>query len=370
MKHISILVKPASALCNLRCKYCFYADVTSLREVRSYGKMKHETAQKMIENIFRDLNDGDELTIAFQGGEPTLAGLPYFQFIVDCVNEQTKAVEVHYAIQTNGTIITERWCEFFKKNNFLVGLSIDGTPTYHDLNRLDPRGRGTFHRVLLTKKLFDQYGIEYNVLCVLTEPLSYHAKEVFDFINQQSFKFVQFIPCLDDLEATERNEYGLTPQGFYRFYKAFLPLWLEALKKGNCVSIKLFDDVINLLAVGRVTACGMLGNCQVQYVIEGDGSVYPCDFYALDEFRLGYIQEMGLREMFMSKVAKNFLCSRPISALPEKCQTCPFARMCRGGCKRMKDAVYVDEKSNFCGYQRFLTDFIPEIDGILQAIAS
>ncbi|MDQ0222120.1 radical SAM/SPASM domain-containing protein [Streptococcus moroccensis] len=368
MKHISILVKPASAWCNLRCKYCFYADVSSLREVRSYGKMKPETTELMIENIFRDLDDGDDLTLAFQGGEPTLAGLSYFEHMVSCVQKQTKQVSVHYAIQTNGTLINAKWCEFLKKNQFLVGLSIDGTPLYHDLNRLDPRGRGTFHKVKQTKDLFDAYEIEYNVLCVLTEPLSYHANDVYQFIKEQDIAYVQFIPCLDDLEADSPSDYALTPQGFNRFYSQLLPLWLADLKKGTRRSVKLFDDVLNLLVAHRVTACGMLGNCQIQYVIEGDGSVYPCDFYALDDYRLGYIQEMGLREMFMSKIAKHFLCSRPISALPQKCETCPFRQMCRGGCKRMKDAMYVDEAQDFCGYQNFLHQFVPEIDGILQQL--
>ena len=365
MKRISILVKPASALCNLRCKYCFYADISSLREVHSYGNMKEDTAQKMVENVFRDLDDGDELTIAFQGGEPTLAGLHYFEFVVECVKQQTKLVKVNYVIQTNGTIINRRWCQFLKDNNFLVGLSIDGTPTYHDLNRLDPRGRGTFHRVILTKQLFDEFEIEYNVLCVLTEPLSHHAKEVFYFIKSQEIKYVQFIPCLDDLGAEERNDYALTPRGFARFYHDILPMWQKEWEQGNYVSIKLFDDVVNLLVRHQVTACGMLGNCQIQYVIEGDGSVYPCDFYALDEYRLGYIQEMGLRKMFLSKVSKKFLCSRPISDLPDKCETCPFVKMCRGGCKRMKDAMYVDEVNDFCGYQTFLAEFLPKIDNII-----
>ncbi|MDQ0222594.1 radical SAM/SPASM domain-containing protein [Streptococcus moroccensis] len=368
MKHISILVKPASSLCNLRCKYCFYADVTSLRDVKSYGNMSFETAEKMINNVFRDLDDGDNLTIAFQGGEPTLAGLKYFKHIVECVKNQRKEVQVHYAIQTNGTIINKYWCEFLKENQFLVGLSIDGLPMYHDLNRLDTRGRGTFHRVKETKKLLDAYDIEYNILCVLTEALSYHAEEVFDFVRQEHIRYIQFIPCLDDMNASERGEYALTPQGFARFYKKILPLWIDELDNSNYISIKLFDDVINLLVNHQVTACGMLGNCQVQYVIEGDGSVYPCDFYALDEYRLGYIQEMGLREMFLSKIAKKFLCSRPISAVPSKCSECPFVKMCRGGCKRMKDTMYVDEEMDFCGYQTFLRGFVPQISLILERV--
>lgn len=366
MKHISILVKPASSWCNLRCKYCFYADISSLREVRSYGKMKSETTELMINNIFKDLEDGDSLTLSFQGGEPTLAGLSYFEHVITCVQKQSKSVKVNYSIQTNGTLINEMWCEFLKSHNFLVGLSIDGTPLHHDLNRLDLRGRGTFHKVKKTKELFDMYGIDYNVLCVLTESLSYHAKEVYEFIEVQNIQFIQFIPCLNDLESEEISDYTLTPKGFARFYEELFPLWFESFKRGKRWSIKLFDDVINLLVTHRVTACGMLGNCQIQYVIEGDGSVYPCDFYALDDYRLGYIQDMGLRDLFLSKISKNFLCSRPIETLPKQCEVCPFVKMCRGGCKRMTEVMYVDESQEFCGYQEFLSKFVPQIEDILQ----
>lgn len=357
-----MLIKPASALCNLRCKYCFYANVSSLREVRSYGKMKIDVAEQMITNIYKDLENGDELTLAFQGGEPTLAGLSYFRDITELITKQTKHVRAHYAIQTNGTVINEKWCAFLKEHNFLVGLSIDGHSLYHDLNRVDTRGRGTFQRVLQTKDLFDRYEIDYNVLCVLTNPLAKEAKKVFRFLKEQRIHYVQFIPCLDDLDVVERNGYVLTPKRFASFYHQILQLWLGELQQGHYISIKLFDDIINLLVHRQVTACGILGNCQVQYVIEADGSVYPCDFYVLDEYRMGYIQEQTLRQLFSQDISKKFLCEK--EPLSEKCRTCPFLKMCHGGCKRMKDAIYVDER-NFCGYAHLLKEFVPKIDEIL-----
>lgn len=365
MKHISILVKPASSLCNIRCKYCFYSNVSSLREVRSFGKMKEDIAEKMIANIFVDLEDGDELTIAFQGGEPTLAGLNYFKMVVALVESQSKKVQIHYAIQTNGIIINHKWCTFFKKHQFLVGLSIDGHPLYHDLNRIDPKGRGTFQRVLHTKKLFDTYEIEYNILCVLTNPLAKEAKKVFRFLKEQQIRYIQFIPCLDELNALKRNRYALTPKRFFGFYHQIFQLWLEELKQGNYISIKLFDDILNLLVRRQVTACGILGNCQIQYVIEADGSVYPCDFYVLDEYRMGYIQEQTLRALFEQDISQQFLCER--TTLPKKCMQCSFHKICRGGCKRMKDAMYLDQR-DFCGYQHVLKEFVPKIEELMEML--
>ncbi len=363
MKHISVLVKPASSLCNIRCQYCFYANVSSLREVRSFGMMKQEVAGKMIDHIFRDLDNGDHLTLAFQGGEPTLAGLAYFRHIVSLVSKQEKQVFVHYSLQTNGLLINEAWCEFLREHQFLVGLSIDGHKVQHDLNRLDPKGSGTFDKVIKTKRLFEVYEIEYNVLCVLTDLLSKEAKKVFQFIKEQNIQYIQFIPCLDDLDATERNRHALTPKSFASFYHELLVLWIEELRSGHYIHINLFNDLMNLLVHQKVTACGMLGNCQIQYVIEADGSVYPCDFYVLDEYRMGYIQDQTLRDLFAQANSKKFLCSR--TALPTACGNCSFQSMCRGGCKRMKDAVYVDD-SGYCGYQHLLKEFTPRVEEIFR----
>ncbi|WP_125705762.1 radical SAM/SPASM domain-containing protein [Lacticaseibacillus daqingensis] len=366
-KHISILIKPASSLCNLRCKYCFYANISSLREVKSYGRMKPATTTALIANVFADLEDGDELTIAFQGGEPTMAGQRYFEDFLAKVAQQPKQVLVHYALQTNGMVINDSWCQMLKAHDFLVGLSIDGTPIYHDLNRVDVRGRGTFHRVMCTKALFDQYGIAYNVLCVLTNPLAKHAKKVFDFFHQNHVQYVQFIPCLDDMDATSRSEFALTPERFASFYATYFKLWWAQLQRGEYQSVKLFDDVVNQFKYRRRTACGLDGHCQIQYVIEADGSVYPCDFFALDQYRMGYIQEQTLRELFSQPMAFDWV--QPRAALPAYCDTCPFKQACCGGCKRMKDAMYVTPAGDFCGYRQLLTQLVPKIDEIVATAA-
>lgn len=356
MKHISVLIKPASSLCNIRCKYCFYANVSSLREVRSFGKMKIDVLEKMIENIYIDLEDGDTLTLAFQGGEPTLAGLAYFKKVVATIQLQDKKVTVHYALQTNGTMINERWCQFLMENDFLVGLSLDGRSDSHNSNRIDAQGKGTFGRVLQTKQLFDRYNIKYNVLCVLTNQLARSPKKVFAFLLENQIRYVQFIPCLDELDAEEKSYYALTPERFASFYQTVFSLWLQEYRRGNYISVKLFDDIYHLFTKGIVGACGMLGNCQVQYVIEADGSVYPCDFYVLDEYRMGYITDSTLKELFEQPVAKEFLCEK--SEMKQTCLSCPFRKACNGGCKRMKDTVYVNKKDDFCGYQAVLKQVV------------
>lgn len=364
MKQVSILIKPASALCNLRCQYCFYADISSQREVRSFGRMKKVVMKKLIDQVYVDLNDGDQLTIAFQGGEPTLAGLPYFKEFVAQVHSQKKAVNVQYALQTNGMRIDNEWCLFLKENNFLVGLSIDGNEEYHDLFRVDRKGQGTYQKVLESKKLFDQYHIDYNILCVLTNQLAKEPKKVYQFLQKENIKFIQFIPCLSELQATKRDIYSLTPERFANFYHTMLQLWLEELSLGTYRSIKLFDDMFNLLVNRQVNACGLTGNCTIQYVIEADGSVYPCDFYVLDEYRLGNIQEQTLRELFEQEISFKFLCEKKV--MKTFCQNCPYKNLCCGGCKRMNEVMYVNKNEDFCGFKQVLADFINKLPVVEQ----
>jgi uncharacterized protein len=148
MKHLSLMIKPASSLCNMRCRYCFYADISGLRQVASHGIMETRTAHAIIENVFKDLEDGDEVSFAFQGGEPTLAGLPWYEDFTETVSAQPKRVKTQYALQTNGLLINGAWGEFFNKHNFLVGLSIDGGARFHNDNRVDAQNRGTYRAVM------------------------------------------------------------------------------------------------------------------------------------------------------------------------------------------------------------------------------
>ncbi|MBJ8325776.1 radical SAM/SPASM domain-containing protein [Streptococcus pacificus] len=366
VKHISVLIKPASGLCNIKCQYCFYSDITSIREVKSYGKMSLKTMTRMIHQIFTDLSDGDELTLSFQGGEPTLVGFTFYEELTNLVDAlcRKKKVAVHYAIQTNGTLINDRWCQLLKKHKFLVGLSIDGTPLHHDLHRLDMKGRGTFQRVIRTKKLFDHYEIDYNILCVLTESLAKEPKAVFDFIQKEKIQYIQFIPCLDGLRSHNKHDYSLTPESFSLFYIQLFDLWFERFHNGQYYSIKLFDDLFNLFIRREITACGITGRCQVQYVIEADGSVYPCDFYVLDEYRMGYIQEKTLKELFEQEISFAFL-NEP-KQYSDYCATCPFEHICCGGCKRMKDVMYVSKSGHFCGFQEVVGYFLQHLDDIVR----
>lgn len=360
MKYVTVMLKPASSLCNMRCKYCFYADVSSLRQVRSFGMMTQDTARRVIANIFTALEPGDHVTLSFQGGEPTLAGLEFYRFFVNTVTEHANGrIGVSYTLQTNGYLIDEDWCAFLKEHDFLVGLSLDGAAVYHDANRVDAAGEGTFKRIMSTKTLFDRYGVAYNILSVLTRELARHPRQVWSFLLEQNIRYVQFIPCLGSLEEAD-DVHALTPERYGSFYSQLFPLWLEQYKKGNYISVKLFDDLINLLAFGQCNACGLMGFCHAQIIVEADGSVYPCDFYVLDQYRVGSLAEQPLHEI-MSDPAMDAFQRRQRREQP-LCSSCRYQKMCRGGCQRMTGSVFYDPKRRVCGHQKFLDQWYPQLE--------
>lgn len=366
MRQFTVMIKPASSLCNLRCRYCFYNDVASRRKISSYGVMTLKTVTSMLSNIFCDLEARDRITFSFQGGEPLLAGIDFFEFFVRSVNSLRDDVCVEYTVQTNGTLIDETWCAFFKKYNFLVGLSMDGPKEFHDANRVDKNGKGTYQRVADAKNMLDKYGVEYNVLTVLTNELAKQPEKFWKTVRKLGISYVQLIPCLDEFEGKETHQFTLTPQRFAYFYTELFELWKRDYNRNEIVSVKLFDDILNLLVYRICTACGMTGYCSPQLVIEADGSAYPCDFYVLDEYKIGNITKQTLLKLLSSQQASDFL-KRPYIQM-NMCRTCRYKLICGGGCKRMYKEVCGSENSLFCGYKCFLDAKIDELCEVAEQV--
>lgn len=213
MKQHTFLVKPASSLCGLRCRYCFYEDVAQCRETQSMGIMSRETAQNLLRAAAQAAQPGDIIQITFQGGEPTLAGLDFFRDFIAMEQELIPSgVTVNHSIQTNGMALTAEWADFFRKNQFLVGLSLDGARDFHDALRVDAQGKGTWERAVAALKLLDQAGVETNLLCVVTGPMARSPQKVYQSLGKLGNHPLQFIPCLDPLEAPRGTmPYSLSP---------------------------------------------------------------------------------------------------------------------------------------------------------------
>lgn len=334
MNSVTFLIKPASSLCNMRCKYCFYEDVASSRSLKSMGIMTRDTARRIVSEAFRVVGRGGRITFMFQGGEPTLAGLDFFRTFITLEKEYAKpGIHVHHAIQTNGLCLDEEWACFFREHGFLVGLSIDGTQAVHDRFRVDAAGTGTWERTVAALELLENHQVETNLLCVVTAQAAKKPQQVYRSLVQLGGHPLQFIPCLDPLECSRGSEpHSLTPEAYGKFLCSLFDCWYRDWKMGHYISIRTFDDYLRLLMRMMPSSCAASGSCGHYLVAEGDGSLYPCDFYVLDQWYLGNIHDCSIEQALSSANAQLFL--KEGRRRPAECRSCRYLPICRGGCKR------------------------------------
>ncbi len=371
MEHLTVLIKPASSLCNMRCGYCFYCDIAENREKESYGIMTRETAENIIQKAFEAASRS--VSFVFQGGEPTLAGLEFFKFFVDKAKELNEnKTKVFFSMQTNGLNISEEFAGFLADNHFLVGLSLDGDRQTHDFLRTDAAGNPTHSRILKTAKLFDKYKVEYNILTVITSYTARHIEKIYGFFKTNGFRFLQFIPCLDPLGSEPFTlPHSLTPELYEDFLIRLFKLYYSDFMTGNYISIRFFDNLVNIAAGKQSEQCGMLGYCPGQLIIEADGSVFPCDFYCIDHWKLGNINEMSIDEIGITDKMKEFRVTSIYSG--EKCKVCDVYDFCRGGCRRDRDLslagcaeenIYCDALFSFFTYAKpYLMQMVKKLKG-------
>ncbi len=352
------MIKPASSSCNLRCRYCFYADISENREVASYGIMTEETVKTLAFRIDEALEHDGTANISFQGGEPTVAGLDYFRMFTR-IMKQYPNITVHYSLQTNCTLIDKEWAEFFREHNFLIGVSLDGYQSNMDAFRFDPKHKGVYYQVLSGIDALKKAKVDFNILTVITADLGKHPKALFDYYKSHKFEYVQLIPCLPGLNETD--DMALTPELYHSFMTGFFDCWYKAVQKGTRMEVNLFENLLGMLQGQPPYQCGMIGKCFVQYVIESNGDVYPCDFYCLDEYRMGNLNDCSFRELAESQPAAHFLEGSDCRKKP--CETCPFIRLCNGGCRRQNVCYLNDEE---CAYRKVLEHILPKFERMLQ----
>lgn len=362
MKNLNLLIKPASSSCNLRCRYCFYYDVADNREVKNYGIMNDDTLENMVKKVFDDVEYS--ANFAFQGGEPTMAGIEFFEKFHKFVEKyNTKKIIVNFSLQTNGTLLNKKWLELFKKHNYLIGLSLDGNKEMHDTFRIDAKGEGTFSRVLKAAKMMKKAEVEFNILCVVNKLIAQNGKVVYNFFRNNGFRYYQFIPCLDSLSCSEEKDYTLTAEDYGKFLDETFNLWYEDMMSGKRISVRHFDNYTKILLGEEPEACDMVGHCNMNAVLESDGSMYPCDFYVLDEFKVGNINESSFEELFKSEAEMRFL--RTSLAVDEKCKVCRYFKICRGGCRRHKELTAEGNYENrFCESYKYF--FEKNIDKMIK----
>ncbi|MBQ6221016.1 MAG: anaerobic sulfatase maturase [Solobacterium sp.] len=334
MPAVNVLIKPASSMCNMHCDYCFYCDEAVNRKQSSYGYMSRETADNVIRKTL-EFAEG-ACAFAFQGGEPTLCGVEFYRYFTEQVKKyNTRNLKVSYALQTNGLILDEEWCQFFAENHFLLGVSVDGIQSVHDKYRHYLNG-DTYERILANTRLLDQYHVDYNILTVVHKASAAAVKEIYQNYRENGWKYLQFIACLDPLADERGNqEYSLTPEIYAEFLNTLFDLWYKDLILGREPYIRQFDNYIGILLGIEPESCEQRGMCAVQNVIEADGSVYPCDFYVLDDYYLGNLNKNEYLDIYLRRKSMGFI---ERSAKPhEECMKCKWGVLCRGGCFRNRE---------------------------------
>lgn len=332
MKARTLLLKPVSRRCDLHCAYCFYTRDTASRAVPDGGVMP----ETVLETIFRKAltEDVSDVAVVFQGGEPTLRGLDFFARAMEMEAAANPGnIRITNTIQTNGTLIDTQWCRFLKKHGFLVGLSIDGTEQIHNTYRRFPHGGGSYSDAERCAELLDEFDIPYNILSVVTEEMTGHAAEIYHHYRQHGWQWIQFIPWIPPFGGTA--EHFLTPGGYGRFLTELFDLWYRDLLLDSEPYIRPFDGWIQAMLRLQPDTCEQRGVCSLQYAVEADGSVYPCDFYMGDSDCLGNLLSDSLVQIDERRVKTGFLNAGGQPS--EKCRQCAYGFLCRGGCRRYRE---------------------------------
>ncbi len=343
---ISVMLKPASSNCNLDCSYCFYHSLASERNEFSKGMMTTQTAHRVIDSAF-DFAQGSDVYFTFQGGEPLLCPLEFFEdFVSYAKDNNSQNSQIHYCLQTNGTLITKEHAQFFYSNGFLVGVSLDGDreTNYY---RVYYDGKESFDDVVKGIELLKEYKVTFNVLSVLTKNTALNFRQAYRFFKENNLRYLQFIPALRPLKSEYDENMFMSCEDYAYFLKRGFNIYYNDCLRGDYVSIRSFDNYVSLAKNGRAEQCGMNGTCSTQFVVEGDGSVYPCDFYCTDEWYLANISDTSFKEMYNMPKTVEFL--KDSFKLDEACKSCDYFYLCRGGgCKRNRqDKNYCDAYKEF-----------------------
>lgn len=371
MPPIYLLIKPASSLCDMRCSYCFYCDVAENRQEKSYGIMTLSTLEAITEKALAQAEGS--CSFAYQGGEPTTAGLDFFKAAISFQKKHNqKGLKIHNLIQTNGYGLNDSWAAFFKKHDFLVGISLDGTKDTHDAFRLAPGDKPTFYRVMEAIGLLKKHRVEFNILTVITSQTARHIAKIYEFYKREGFTYLQFIPCLQPFgKETERYPFTLTPKAYGKFLKDLFSLWQRDVLGGKEIHIRQFENYVEMLLGYPPESCGMSGICTPQHVVEANGEVYPCDFYVTDDYRLGNLVTDSFEDLAVVRKGLGFI---ETSCTPDPaCKSCPYFPICRGGCKRYREPFSQGQyqRNSLCpAYQEFFQAALPDLQRLARLFAT
>ncbi len=365
----SLMLKPVGSRCNLRCSYCYYLDKSSL-----YGGREPLMSLPLLERCIRDFCascDLPELTVEWHGGEPLLAGMDFFRCALAFEKKYSGGRPVHNTLQTNGTLLNADWASFFRNNNFLLGLSLDGPEDVHDRFRKTVRGGGTFRSVMHALEALLRAGTEFNTLTTVSKAGEGRGADVYRFLKAAGSRYMQFMPVYEHIAPDDRiappaeedsvlAPWSVEPEAFGRYLSDVFDLWVRG--DVGKYFVLTFDAALSSWCGMQPGICTFCESCGGNLTVEHNGDIYPCDHFVYPQWRLGNIRDISLREAATSPALTRLGLAKR-TELPEKCLRCPWLRACRGGCPKHRFASASSSALPLCpGYSLFYEHIAPVMD--------
>lgn len=412
-RHYAIEVKPIGAACNLRCEYCYYLGKEKTLSSPSAGGagalMSDRVLERYIQQVIAIHGQQAEIEFAWHGGEPTMCGIPFFEKVVQLQQKYGSDRRILNTLQTNGTLLTDDWCRFFRDHDFRIGLSIDGPEHLHNIYRKDAHGEGTFSRTMHGLELLQRHGVEYNTLTTVNAANVGHAAQVYDFLREFS-NFMQFLPVVESLTESQTGNVAIPPglytplahnvppahgrgargeagpgqlapfsvpaEAYGKFLCTVLDLWMK--KDVGRKFVQVIEAAIGNLTRRPAGLCVHEAVCGHCGVIEKNGDLYRCDRYVFPEYRVGNILDAPLHDMMQTN--RRFG-EYKLDSLPTQCLHCDVADLCFGGCpkdrllERLTAAVtpsgpvpQVERRNYLCpGYKMFFSYIRQQYPKILRS---
>jgi uncharacterized protein len=367
-----VLAKPSGPICNLDCEYCFFLSKEAL-----YPGDRFRMTDDVLDAYIRQLLEsqtGPEVTIAWQGGEPTLMGVDFFRRALALVEQYRRPGQgVQHTIQTNATLLTDEWCELFAAHDFLVGISIDGPAALHDAYRVDKRGNPTFEKVRRGLEFLQAHNVEFNVLCTVNAANQDHGLDVYRYFRDDlGARFIQFIPIVERdnetgfQEGDRVTERSVDPDAFGRFLIAVFDEWV--VHDVGTVFVQTFDAALASWMHLPASVCVFAETCGSAVALEHNGDLYSCDHFVEPKYLLGNIMQTQMVELVASPKQRAFGDAKR-DTLPRYCRECDVRFACNGECPKNRFTLTPDGENGLnylcAGYK----EFFHHIDGLMRLMA-
>lgn len=384
-KPLYVMLKPAGAHCNLACKYCYYLEKNKLYPTAQ----RHLMSDEMLEQFTREYIEAqtmNQVLFTWHGGEPLLRSIDFYRKALSLQQKYAGGRRIDNVIQTNGTLLTDEWCEFFAQNHWLVGISIDGPQPDHDHYRLTAAGKPSWKKVMQGIKLLKKHGVEWNAMAVVNADNANHPLEFYRFFKENGCQFLQFTPIVERLTRHEDgrtlasladkdeiplSEASVAPEQWGYFLCAIFDEWVR--KDVGKIFVEIFDCTLaNWMGVSP-GICAYSKECGHAGVMEHNGDVYSCDHFVFPEYKLGNIRDHSLIDMLYGEQQQEFSRLKH-SSLPRQCKECDMEFACHGECPKnrfMKDK-YGDSGLNYLcpGYYHYYQHVAPYMDYMKQELMS